>query len=517
MKKYLLFLVAVMLANIGRAAVGDTFEYDGLNYTILSEDDLTVEVKKKSYYHSGHRTIPAQVTHNGISYTVTAIGENAFSGCNELTSVTIPNSVTTIGKKAFVGTGLTSMTIPNPVTSIGDSAFEGCRGLTSVTILNSVTTIGEKAFEGCLGLKWVTIPNSVTSIGDRAFYWCGSLTSVRIPNSVTSIGNNAFGNCSSLSEIYVEKSSKYFSSEDGVLYNYDKTTLIQCPGAKTKCIIPETVTSIGNCAFYCCKILTSVTIPNSVTSIGTRAFSYCSVLTSITIPNSVTTIGSDAFYACTGLTSVIIGKSVTSIGSYAFDACPLVKVIDLNPSPQSIYKVFTSIADDAVLYVPSGSVEAYKAAQGWSAFSDIRGMGAFEVALSAETLEIAEGEYAKIDVKIVKDDDVAVESEEWSSSDTAVAVVKDGVVTAVAPGKAVITYTAVDSYGAPHKAMCVVTVTEGQNGIGVIGDDADATVDVYTLQGVAVLRNAPVSALRTLPAGIYIIRQNKTTRKIAVK
>ena len=340
---------------------------------------------------------------------------------------------------------------------------------------------------------------------------------MRIPNSVTSIGNNAFGNCSSLSEIYVEKSSKYFSSEDGVLYNNDKTTLLQCPGAKTKCIIPETVTSIGNCAFYCCKILTSVKIPNSVTSIGTRAFSYCSVLTSITIPNSVTTIGGYAFEACYGLTSVIIGKSVTSIGSYAFEACPLVKVIDLNPSPQSIYKVFTSIADDAVLYVPAGCVDAYKAAEGWSAFSDIRGMGAFEVALSAETLEIAEGEYVTIDAKIVKDDDITVESEEWSSSDTAVAVVKDGVVTAVAPGKAVITYTAVDSYGVPHTATCVVTVTEGQNSIGEIGYDADATVDVYTLQGVAVLRNSPATDLRTLPAGIYIIRQNKTTRKIAVK
>ena len=151
MKKYLLLLVAVMLATIGRAAVGDTFEYVGLNYTILSEEDLTVEVKKNSYYHSGNLTIPAQVTHNGLSYTVTTIGENAFSGCNELTSVTIPNSVTTIGKKAFVGTGLTSMTIPNPVTSIGDSAFEGCRGLTSVTIPNSVTTIGEKALDGSHG------------------------------------------------------------------------------------------------------------------------------------------------------------------------------------------------------------------------------------------------------------------------------------------------------------------------------------------------------------------------------
>ncbi|MDE6329110.1 MAG: leucine-rich repeat domain-containing protein [Muribaculaceae bacterium] len=284
MKKYLLLLVVAMLANIGRAAVGDTFEYDELNYTILSEDDRTVEVEMKDD-PSGDLIIPAQVANNGIRYSVT---------------------------------------------TIGDGAFYECSGLTSVTIPHSVTTIGEAAFSSCSGL-----------------------TSIAIPNSVTTIGPAAFGACRGLSAINVEKGSKYFSSEDGILYNKDMTALLQCPGAKTECAIPETVTTIGN-----------------------YAFGWCESLTSVTIPNSVTTIGDMAFYVCRGLTSVTIPKSVTLIGEEAFGLCPLVKVIDLNPSPQPIEDkdVFDGIADDAVLYVPEESIEVYKATEGWSEFSDIRAM-----------------------------------------------------------------------------------------------------------------------------------------------
>ena len=229
-----------------------------------------------------------------IPNSVTSIGGNAFSGCSGLTSVTIGNGVTSIGSYAFYEcSGLTSVTIGNSVTSIGGSAFSRCSGLTSVTIGNSVTSIGDSAFRGCSGLTSVKIPNSVTSIGDWAFSGCSGLTSVTIGNSVTSIGESAFSECWRLTSVE----------------------------------IPNSVTSIGDDAFYGCSGLTSVEIPNSVTSIGHGAFYECSKLTSVEIPNSVTSIARYTFYGCSRLTSVTIPNSVTSIGDYAFSGCSGLKSV----------------------------------------------------------------------------------------------------------------------------------------------------------------------------------------------
>ena len=246
-----------------------------------------------------------------IPDSVTSIGDSAFYGCESLTSVTIPDSVTSIGSCAFYGcASLTSVTIPDSVTSIGGSAFYGCTSLTSVTIPDSVTSIGGSAFYNCKSLTSVTIPGSVTSIGWSAFYGCASLTSVTIPDSVTSIGNCAFASCTSLTGIWVaEGNSHYANDASGVLFNKDKTTLVQCPGAFAAYTIPNSVTSIGEYAFSHCTSLTSVTIPNSVTSIGEHAFSDCTSLTSVTISDSVTSIGEYAFYDCTSLTDVYYAGS----------------------------------------------------------------------------------------------------------------------------------------------------------------------------------------------------------------
>ena len=246
-----------------------------------------------------------------IPDSVTSIGDSAFYGCESLTSVTIPDSVTSIGSCAFYGcASLTSVTIPDSVTSIGGSAFYGCTSLTSVTIPDSVTSIGDYAFYGCESLTSVAIPGSVTSIGWSAFYGCASLTSVTIPDSVTSIGNCAFASCTSLTGIWVaEGNSHYANDASGVLFNKDKTTLVQCPGAFAAYTIPNSVTSIGEYAFSHCTSLTSVTIPNSVTSIGEHAFSDCTSLTSVTISDSVTSIGEYAFYDCTSLTDVYYAGS----------------------------------------------------------------------------------------------------------------------------------------------------------------------------------------------------------------
>ena len=246
-----------------------------------------------------------------IPDSVTSIGQSAFSGCSGLTSIIIPDSVTSIGSYAFRDcSGLTSITIPDSVTSIGSGAFSGCSGLTSITIPYGVTSIGDEAFSGCRGLTSITIPGSVTSIGYRAFYNCNGLTSITIPDSVTIIRYEAFRNCSGLTSITIP------DSVTSIEYN----TFYNCRGL-TSITIPDSVTSIGSSAFEDCSGLTSITIPDSVTSIGSSAFSYCSGLTSVTIPDSVTNIGDESFSGCSGLTSVTIPDSVTSIGSGAFSAC----------------------------------------------------------------------------------------------------------------------------------------------------------------------------------------------------
>ena len=325
-KKLFTFLLAVT-ASVGTmfaepVQIGDLYyNLDATNQTA----EVTYQYQYSSNNYSGltAANIPASVVYNEVVYSVTSIGNNAFYGCRGLTSVTIPNSVTSIGEWAFDDCdGLTSVTIPNSVTSIGEFAFDDCSGLTSVTIPNSVTSIGSYAFYRCYSLASVSIGNSVTSIGSSAFSECISLTSVTIPISVTSIGDYAFNGCSSLTAINVAVGNANYSSVEGVLFNKDQTSLIRYSGGKQGAYtIPNSVTSIGSCAFDDCSGLTSVTIPNSVTSIGNSAFSGCSGLTSVTIPNSVTSIGNSAFSGCSNLTSVSIGNSVTSIGISAFYDC----------------------------------------------------------------------------------------------------------------------------------------------------------------------------------------------------
>ena len=246
-----------------------------------------------------------------IPDSVTSIGKYAFFCCTSLTSVTIPDSVTSIGRFAFSNcTSLTSVTIPDSVTSIGEYAFYYCKSLTSMTIPDSVTSISSSTFASCTSLTSVTIPNSVTSIGEYAFYDCKSLTSVTIPGSVTSIGLYAFASCTSLTGIWVaEGNSHYANDASGVLFNKDKTTLVQCPGAFAAYTIPDSVTSIGDNTFDHCTSLTSVTIPDSVTSIGDNTFDHCTSLTSVTIPDGVTSIGWRAFSNCTSLTDVYYAGS----------------------------------------------------------------------------------------------------------------------------------------------------------------------------------------------------------------
>ena len=355
------------MALIPLAMMAYDCEVDGIYYNVVVKAK-TASVTKASYYNDQYRgviVIPATFEYNGVVYTVTGIENEAFTEqlwrneWERKTSITIPNTVTSIGNSAFqYCSGLISIDIPDGVTSIGGNAFFYCSGLTSVSIGNGVTSIGGTVFSGCRGLTYITvdsenpnydsrnncnaiiekstntlivgckntiIPDDVTSIGDNAFQYCSGLTSIDIPNSVTSIGGGAFLGCTSLTSIDIPDD---VTSIGGSAFS-------GCTGL-TSIDIPDGVTSIGDNAFYNCTGLTSIDIPDGVTSIGNFTFSGCTGLTSIDIPDGVTRIGDYAFQGCTSLTSIDIPNSVTSIGNGAFQGCSGLTSIDIPNNVTSI-------------------------------------------------------------------------------------------------------------------------------------------------------------------------------------
>jgi len=227
-----------------------------------------------------------------VGIGVTSTGDSAFEWCTQLTDVTIPNSVTSIGNWAFDMSELTSVTIPASVTSIGDGAFDACMGLTEILVNGN--NLNYASVDGVLYDKGITFLIQYPVQNTR--------TSFTIPNSVTTIGDGAFDACMGLTEILVSGDNLNYASVDGVLYDKDITVLIQYLVLNTR---------------------TSFTIPNSVTSIGNYAFADCTALTSVTIPNSVTSIGDGAFYDCTGLTAAHFVGNAPTMGTDVFRSCAI--------------------------------------------------------------------------------------------------------------------------------------------------------------------------------------------------
>jgi len=347
-------------------------------------------------------------TNYAVSQTIIAQGTCGAQGDN-LTWVLTSDSVLTI---SGVGEMMN-------YTHVRNTPWNSRReNINSVVIENGVTSIGSYAFFTLQNLTYVKIPNSITTIGKSAFELSG-LLSVTIPNSVTTIRQSAFSHCSRLLSIDVDTNNLHFASENGVLFDKSKTTLIQYPvGRKdttyaipygvtaigdfsfafarnlTSIIIPNSVTTIGIFAFQDCVGLTSVTIPHSVREIGHSAFLRCfnltnvnieygvkivgnsafaySGLTSVIIPESVTTIRNSAFAGCYNLASLIIGSNVTTIECFAFRDCRLRSVISYAPTPPTLGNtVFWGIRRSCRLQVPAKSVELYRRAQGWRVFRRI--------------------------------------------------------------------------------------------------------------------------------------------------
>ncbi len=298
-----------------------------------------------------------------IPNSITSIGDSAFKDCSGLNELALPNSVTSIGQSAFYGCGgLTELTLPNSLTKIGIYAFKGCTGLETITvgsgnsrydsrdncnsiidtetntlivgcknsvIPDSITSIWDFAFHGCIGLTELTLPNSVTSIGQSAFYGCGGLTELTLPNSVTSIETWAFSGCRGLEKITVNRGNNRYDSRDNC----------------NSIIDTETNTLIVGCK--------NSVIPNSVTSIGNSAFCGCSGLTELTLPDSLKSIEYAALWHCCGLAKIASLAEIPPV-------CDFEVFEDDNKT-------------NCELIVPEGSVTAYKQAEGWKEFSNIRG------------------------------------------------------------------------------------------------------------------------------------------------
>ena len=243
----------------------------------------------------------------------------AFSGCDSLSEIVIPSSVTSIGYSAFFGCdSLSEIVIPSSVTSIGKGAFSSCDSLSEIVIPSSVTSIGDHAFSGCDSLSEIVIPSGVTSIGNYAFSGCSSLKYIYIPKSVIGLNGNPFVEWKGKLECL----SPNFVYEDDILFNKDKSRIISFRNQNIESyVIPSSVTSIGKGAFTGCYSLSEIVIPSSVTSIGDGAFSFCRSLSEIVIPSSVTSIGDWAFSNCDSLSEMVIPSSVTSIGDGAFSNC----------------------------------------------------------------------------------------------------------------------------------------------------------------------------------------------------
>ena len=386
---YSLFMLALARKELSACSFG-LFIGEKPNITPVMNEDLstekTIEELKETfvdewgvkYSKDGRKLLKAPGKLSG-AYSVKEgtriMCDSAFYGCYSLSEIVIPSSVTSIGQHAFYGCrSLLEIVIPSSVTSIGDWAFSFCSSLKYISIPKSVIGLNGNPFAEwngkleCLtpnyiyeddilfnkdksriisfrnqNVKSYVIPSSVTSIGDSAFYRCISLSEIVIPSSVTSIGNWAFSCCDSLKYISIPKSviclngnpfakwdgklkclSPNFVYEDGILFNKDKSRIISFRNQNIKSyVIPSSVTSIGDSAFYRCISLSEIVIPSSVASIGDWAFYGCYSLSEIFIPSSVTSIGDCAFCSCDSLSEIVIPSSVTSIGDGAFYDCKI--------------------------------------------------------------------------------------------------------------------------------------------------------------------------------------------------
>lgn len=375
------------IVELGNGICGEN-DGDNVVWTLYINGDFVISGSGAMDYPDRAADVVSMIKNVIIEPGVTATCEGLFAEFFAIESVTIPASMTNIGYASFAncmslksitvdknneyytsdngvlfnkdksvlitypaGNTATEYVVPDSVTSIFDGAFASSVNLTEIVIPDSVETIGEYAFIYSANLTEVDIPNSVTSIGEGVFECCEKLESVKIGSSVASIGDGAFYECASLKNITVDIDNEYYLSDDyGALFDIDKTELIVYPAAseETRYVVPDSVTSILDCAFHKAENLTQVVIPDSVTTIGSDVFRGCTSLTSMILPQNITTIDNSVFCDCENLTSVTIPSGVTSFGFQAFKNCTKLTDVYFNGTEEQWNNIEIDYFNEAV-------------------------------------------------------------------------------------------------------------------------------------------------------------------------
>ena len=408
---------------------------------------------------------------------ITSIGDAAFAGCEGLRDLQLPGKLQSIGERAFSESGLHHLILPNSLTSIGDMAFSGCPNLTYFTVYAenpsfatpdgtllskdgtvllaypnaknavyttypTVTTIGDHAFAGCENLTEITLSNNVTTVGLEAFANCEALQTVQLGDNTSTFKERPFYHCTAIRSFLVSENNQNFSSEDGILFDKDKTILIRFPNAFSSFYVtPPTVKTIateafascadlkelglsqveeigdaafelcsglqivsfehgylkriGARAFKDCTSLVGITLPISLIEIGDDAFNNCYDIVSLILPEATKSVGERCFYGNSGLQDFTIGAGVESIGSQAFYGCSKLQKLYCNiPQPISIDANVFEYVDktNCQLIVPNESVELYRQADVWSDFLSIHDGGVGNVGASSVSVAAHNGE-----------------------------------------------------------------------------------------------------------------------------
>lgn len=349
----------------GPLADGTKIKIEPLTYKVVSsvEHTLSVTFPSDESEYSGVTAIPAHVEYEGEQYTVVEVGYLSFSEVKGITSITIPETVTTIAGAAFWESSLSEITIPSSVTTIGESAFENTN-LTEIVIPESVISLGDDVLSLCASLESVTLNNNPTAIPARMVSGCTSLAGMTIPATVTKIGEFAFSECAALEDI---------SLPSGVT-EIGRFAFAYTPELKLL-PLPETVTSVGHGVFYQSGI-EEASLPEAITVIPDGMYQCCASLREFEISNTVTEIEQEAFYWCFALDKITFGENVATIGNKAFMGDKaLTSVTSLNTEPPVGAAFDSEVYENAILYVPNAALEAYKAADGWKEFNNIIGIG----------------------------------------------------------------------------------------------------------------------------------------------
>lgn len=372
-------LTSIILAMVAIAVTAQVeFIQNGLKYTAL--DDNSVKVRKIDDNHlpKGKLVIPAYVTHDGVTYTVTTLGGWAFFGCEDITEVELPNTLTKIDIWAFCNCKkLKGIDIPSSVKEIGYSAFENCESFTSFTFPEGIELVSDRLLQECYKLTEVNLPEGVVKIDDCAFSDCKSLESITLPQSVKFIDNSAFAYCNNLKHISLPKG----------LQKLGRNVFSSCVSL-VEIELPEGVTEIGDNVFNNCRALEQVTLPASLSWLKSNPFSSCGALKEYrvaegseyltvqdgilfskdmtqliacppskelgdyTVPATVKKIASMAFYGCNLLTSITMTE-VVSIGESAFNGCYNLASVDFGTKLETLDKgAFYSNSKLESVYLP---------------------------------------------------------------------------------------------------------------------------------------------------------------------